>query len=308
MDQGLYPLNRQEFVRQFVTEEQCEDYLIRLRWPDGFVCPVCSGRKAWRHPRGHFECSSCGRQTSVTSGTLFDRTRKPLRLWFEVIWAVVSQKNGASARNLQASMGLGSYETAWAWLHKLRRAMVRPGRDKLHGVVEVDETYIGGHEEGLVGRDPATCKVLVAVAVECGEGKLGRVRFRCIADGSSAELLPFVKDNVQPGSEVVTDGWKGYAGLGAAGYRHQKKIAPTKKEAARTLPHVHLIASLVKRWLNGTHQGRVSPQHLAYYLDEYAFRFNRRMSAHRGKLFYRLVSQAAGQEPVPYAKIISKPQ
>jgi transposase-like protein len=231
-----------------------------------------------------------------------------LQLWFDVIWAVVSQKNGASAKNLQATMGLGSYETAWTWLHKLRRAMIRPGRDKLHGAVEVDETYIGGIEEGLVGRDPATQKVLVVIAVECAGKKLGRVRFRCIPDGSSAALLPFVKDNVEMGSEVITDGWQGYSGLTSGGYRHTQKIIPSKKEAARTLPHVHLIASLLKRWLNGTHQGRASPQHLPYYLDEYAFRFNRRMSTHRGKLFYRLVSQAVRQDPVPYAKIICRPQ
>jgi transposase-like protein len=308
MVEECYPRNRQEFLRQFAAEEQCLDYLVRLRWPDGFVCPACNGRKAWRHPRGHFECSACARQTSVTAGTLFEGTRKPLRLWFEVMWTVVSQKNGASAKNLQTVLGFGSYETAWAWLHKLRRAMIRPGRDRLHDVVEVDETLVGGHEDGLVGRDPSSDKVLVGMAVECAEGKIGRVRFRCIPNASSGPLHSFVKDNIVPGSEVITDGWNGYLGLETLGYRHTKKIAPGKKASAQTLPHVHLIASLVKRWLLGTHHGAVSPRHLPYYLDEYAFRFNRRMSTHRGKLFYRLVAQAVQCEPLTCAEISAQPQ
>jgi len=292
----------------FATEELCRDYLIRLRWPEGFVCPACGSRQAWQLPRGQFECSACGRQTSVTAGTLLDRTRKPLRLWLEVMWTVAGQKTGASAKNLQALLGLGSYETAWTWLHKLRRAMIRPGRDRLQGVVEVDEIYVGGREEGLVGRDPSSQKVLVVLAVEGKGRKIERVRFRCIPDASANALQPFVKDNVEPGSEVVTDGWQGYAGLEAAGYRHTRSIASDKKAAAHTLPHVHLIASLLKRWLKGTHQGRVSAQQLPYYLDEYAFRFNRRKSTHRGKLFYRLVSQVVGRDPMPYTQIISPPQ
>lgn len=308
METPLFPKDRQEFITQFSTEQQCLDYVIRLRWPDGFVCPACGSLKAWLHPRNHFECSACGRQTSVTAGTLFEGTRKPLRLWFEVIWAVVSQKHGASAKNLQVSLGLGSYETAWTWLHKLRRAMVRPGREKLHGLVEVDETYIGGDEEGLRGRGP-TQKVLVAVAVEgVGLKKLGRVRFRCIPDASASSLLPFVEDTVDPGSRIVTDGWQGYAGLESKGYRHEKrKIAPGNQKAHELLPRVHLVSSLVKRWLLGTHQGNVSRGHLSYYLDEYAFRFNRRMSRHRGQLFHRLVSQAVSHDAVPYKKIVSSP-
>lgn len=303
MAEECYPKSRQDFLRQFATEDQCVEYLIALRWPDGFVCPACMGRRAWGHPRGLFECASCARQTSVTAGTIFEGTRKPLRVWFEVMWVVTSQKSGASAKNLQSALGFGSYETAWAWLHKLRRAMIRPGRDRLQGVVEVDETFIGGHEAGLLGRDPASEKVLVAVAVECAKNKIGRVRFRCIPDACSGPLHSFVKESVEPGSEVITDGWNGYLGLEKLGYRHTRKIAPGKKDAAQTMPHVHLIASLVKRWLLGTHHGAVSRRHLPFYLDEYAFRFNRRHSAHRGKLFYRLVSQAVCCPPTSNAEI-----
>lgn len=292
----------------FGSEQQCVDYLVDLRWPGGFVCPKCAGRSHWRHARGLFECRACSRQTSVTAGTLFDRTRSPLRLWFEVMWLVASQKNGASAKNLQQALGLGSYETAWAWLHKLRRAMIRPGREQLRGVVEVDETFIGGHEPGVLGRSAQSAKTLVAVAVECGGGRIGRVRFRCVPDGGAASLVPFVNDHVEPGAHIITDAWNGYAGLEKLGWRHTRKITPGQPEAGEPLPHVHLVVSLVKRWLLGTHQGAVRAEQLPYYLDEYAFRFNRRTSTHRGQLFHRLVSQAVAHEPRTYAQLITPPQ
>ena len=303
-----YPRNKQEFLERFSTEQKCLEYLIRWRWPAGFECPACGSKKAWPHPRRLFECSTCGRQTSVTAGTIFQDTRKPLRLWFEVIWTVVSQKNGASAKNIEEALGFGSYRTAWTWLQKLRRAMIRPGRDHLCGTVEIDETYIGGEEDGQRGRGP-TEKTLVVVAVECEPNrKPGRVRFRCIPDASGDSLLPFVVDNVKGGSNVITDGWLGYSGLGAKGYKHEvRKVAPSGKKAHELLPHVHLIDTLVKRWLLGTHQGHVSPKHLRYYLDEYAFRFNRRLSTHRGLLFHRLVTQALALEPVTYNHITAPP-
>ena len=302
-----YPRNKQEFQERFGSEQDCLDYLIRMRWPSGFVCPGCGSKKAWLHPRKLFECSACGRQTSVTAGTIFQDTHKPLRLWFEVMWTVVSQRNGASAANLKDALGFGSYRTACTWLHKLRRTMIRPGRDQLGGVVEVDETYIGGEEEGHRGRGP-TEKTLVVVAVECEPNrKLGRVRFRCISDASGESLLPFIVDNVKPGAQVITDGWLGYTGLESKGYKHDvRKIAPSGKKAHELLPHVHLINTLVKRWLLGTHQGAVSPKHLPYYLDEYAFRFNRRLSTHRGLLFYRLVTQALTLAPVTYEEMTAE--
>jgi transposase-like protein len=308
MADSPYPKTRQDFVRMLGSEQQCVDYLVALRWPDGFVCPACEGSAHWRHARGVFECRACSRQTSVTAGTLLDRTRKPLRLWFEVMWLVASQKNGASAKNLQQALGLGSYETAWAWLHKLRRAMIRPGREQLRGVVEVDETYIGGHDPGVLGRSPQSAKTLVAVAVECVGDRIGRVRFRCIPNAGSAALHLFVKDHVEPGAQIITDGWNGYAGLEKLGFGHTRKSTPGKREAGEPLPHVHLVASLVKRWLLGTHQGAVRGEQLPYYLDEYAFRFNRRMSTHRGLLFHRLASQAVAHEPRTYAQIITPPQ
>jgi len=224
-----------------------------------------------------------------------------LLLWFHIIWWVVAQKTGASANNLKDFMGFGSDETAWYWLHKLRRAMVRRGREKLSGVVEVDEAYIGGEEKGTgkQGRG-ADDKILVVVATECIGKKIGRVRFQIIPDASAENLLPFVENNIERGSDVITDGWSGYAFLVKnENYKHEKKvIAGSGKEANELLPHVHLVVSLLKRWIYGTHQGKVSHKYLEYYLDEFSFRFNRKMSTHRGKLFYRLIQQAVTSMPL----------
>ena len=222
------------------------------------------------------------------------------------MWWVTSQKNGASALGLQRILGLGSYLTAWAWLHKLRRAMVRPGRDRLHGLIQVDETFWGGHEEGRWGREHGS-KTLIAIAVEQDGRKLGRIRMRRIPDASADSLHAFIAESVEPGSVVQTDAWRGYLGLADKGYVHQpgKQGRPDRPGAEEDLlPHVHRVISLVKRWLLGTHQGAISSDHLDYYLDEFTFRFNRRTSKYRGKLFYRLVQQAAQMGPAPYQSLV----
>lgn len=249
-------------------------------------------------------CSGCGRQASVTAGTIFQDTRTPLTLWFRAIWWVTSQKSGASAQGLQRILGLGSYRTAWTWLHKLRRAMVRPGRERLTGTVEVDETFVGGVEPGG-GRRHIGTKALVGVAAEVRGRALGRIRLRRVADGSADSLIPFVRGAVAPGATVITDGFKSYGDLTSLGYRHRQRVVRgSGKEATALLPRVHRVASLLKRWLLGTHQGAVSREHLDYYLDEFTFRFNRRASRFRGKLFFRLLEHAVAVEPTPYARMV----
>ncbi len=301
-----YPRTQQEFDEWFPSERECRGYLHRVRWPDGFQCPGCGGKKAWATRRGEVRCSACQRQTSVTAGTVFDGTRKPLRTWFLAMWYVTSQKTGVSAKALQATLGLGSYQTAWAWLHKLRRAMVRPGRDRLSGCVEVDETYVGSvTEEGVHGRGSERKTIVVIAAEEDGSG-IGRVRMRTVPDASSKSLIGFIEDSVAADSTVHTDGWPGYSGLEGRGYRHRvTKISRTAELAHELMPRVHRVASLLKRWLLGTHQGAVSPKHLDYYLDEYTFRFNRRRSRARGMLFYRLLQQALKVDSVPYRRLVS---
>lgn len=291
-----YPKNLMELEQRFSTEKSCRRYLVELRWPDGFRCPRCGERKAWPMSGGVFRCAACGYKLSATAGTIFEGTHTSLRWWFRAIWWVLSQKNGASAKSIQRILELGSYQTAWAWLHKLRRAMVRPDRDRLGGTVEVDETYVGGEKPGKRGRG-ALGKVLVAVAVE-DKGKLGigRIRLATIPDASQETLSGFVKQTVTRGSTVRTDDWSGYGTLAGAGYR--RRIVESHR-----LTIAHLVVSLLKRWLAGTHQGAVSAEHLPHYLDEYTFRFNRRKSEHRGKLFFRLLQNAMQLKHTTYRQL-----
>jgi transposase-like protein len=291
-----YPRDLLEFRDWFHSEEACRDYLIRLRWPNGMTCPQCGGRQFWGMKRGVFCCHGCQRQVSITAGTLFADTHKPLRLWFEALWHVTNQKYGASALGLQRILSLGSYHTAWNWLHKLRRAMVRPGRDRLAGIVEVDETFIGGERSGKPGRGAAGKTLVLIAAQAAGEG-IGRIRLARVANASAQHLEPAVSRAVEPGSTVRTDGWRGYRGLGRLGYNHQV-IRPKAVVGENLLPLAHRVAALLKRWLLGTHQGAVQPTHLDYYLDEFTFRFNRRTSGSRGLLFYRLLGQAVHLQPV----------
>jgi transposase-like protein len=241
---------------------------------------------------------------------MFEGTRKPLRMWFQAMWFITSQKFGGSALGLQRVLGLNSYQTAWSWLHKMRRAMVRPGRDRLSGDVEVDETYVGGESRGGKRGRGAERKSIVVIAVEVLTPKgFGRIRMRRVPDASGATLVPFVSDAVNPSnSKVLTDGWQGYNALHKRGYDHRRIYLSDSGDPAHVvMPGVHRIAALLKRWLLGTHQGAVSYKHLDYYLDEYTFRFNRRSSRSRGLLFYRLLQQAVLLDPVPYAQITGKP-
>jgi transposase-like protein/predicted RNA-binding Zn-ribbon protein involved in translation (DUF1610 family) len=286
-----YPTNLLDFDKNFDTEQKCREYFQALRWPDGFHCPKCGNNKAWVTNRDLYHCENCGMQTSLLAGTIFQDTKKPLKLWFHAIWHITNQKYGANALGLQRILGLGSYHTAWTWLHKLRRAMVRPGRDRLAGIIEVDETFIGGKKTGKRGRG-ASGKEIVLIAAQKDGRKIGRIRLQLIPDASAKSLGNAIEANMEPGSIIQTDGWQGYNGIKNLGYTHEI-IRDEACLGDNLLPKAHLVASLLKRWLLGTYQGAVSPLHLEYYLDEYTFRFNRRTSGSRGKLFYRLMQQSA---------------
>jgi transposase-like protein len=302
----VYPGTFQEFDEWFRSENACLDYIANLRWPKGFICPGCGEYtdKPSLMRRGLFLCRECKRQTSITAGTLFHGSHKPLRTWFLAMWFVTSEKHGASALGLQRVLGFGSYNTAWTWLHKLRRAMVRPGRDQLTGAVEVDETYVGGIGTKVLGRG-AKRKTIVAIAAEVRGRGPGRIRMAKIPDLSAPSLRGFLRDNVQKGAKLRTDAWSGYNGIDVMGYKHTViNISDTGDPAHVVMPCVHRVASLLDRWWLGIHQGSIRPSHLDYYLDEFTFRFNRRTSKARGLLFYRLMEQAIDCNPVPRKMII----
>ena len=304
-----YPGSAGELRAWFPTDADCLDYLEWLRWPSGFACPQCAGESCWRLGDGRMMCVACGCRTSVTAGTIFDRTRTPLTVWFMACWLFASGKNGISALSLKRTLKIGSYQTAWAMLHRLRSVLVRPGRERLCGVVQVDETYIGGLEEGLAGGRARGKKALTVIAVEAREPRgFGRCRMRVVSDASAASLHPFIQDSVEPGTTIVTDGWRGYSGVDSLGYVHEarsQRAARARKENANgLLPGPHRVASLAKRWLLGTHQGGVDEAHLPNYLDEFVFRFNRRHSRSRGMLFYRALELAVVHAPVRYQDLI----
>lgn len=306
------PRDLPSFLARFGTDAQCRAHLFARRWPEDFRCAGCGHARAYsHHARLIEECAACGKQHSLLAGTMFEQTKTGLARWFLAIWLVTSSKGGISAMDLQRQMGFGSYQTAWAWLHKIRRAMVRPGRHKLSERVEADETLVGGAKPGRPGCGTAG-KTVVAGAVEAAPGKgrgrrLGRLRLQAVADASAKSLEGFLAANLAPPAAVTTDGWPGYAGLGQSGYAHEAiNLSRSWRDAVRRLPAIHLVFGLAKRWLLGTHHGAVSTKHLQAYLDEYVFRFNRRTAKSIGHRFARLVEHAVLTPPATYRAIIGQ--
>jgi transposase-like protein len=301
------------FLERFGTDAKCRAYLVRTRWPEGFRCERCGHDRAYSHKKRLIEeCRVCGKQHSLLAGTIFEQTKTGLARWFLAIYLVTSSKGGISAMELKRQMGFGSYQTAWTWLHKIRKAMVRPERTPLSARVEADETYVGGPRPGRSGRG-AGGKVKVAGAVESGRGRargrrLGRLRLAVVEDASAKSLDGFLGQNVARPATVVTDGWSGYGGLGAAGYRHEPlNLSATWGDAALRLPAIHLVFGLAKRWLLGTHHGAVSKKHLSAYLDEFVFRFNRRTAKSIAHRFARLIEHAMQIPPTTYNALVAAP-
>lgn len=295
-----YPKDQLEFEKWFANEDACLGFLEKLRWPDGFTCSRCSGHEYRRKTRGRIVCKDCSYEGSVFAGTIYQGTHKGLMIWFRAAWWLVNQKYGANALGLKRNLGIGSYETAWAILHKLRLSMVRPGRDRLNGNIEVDEIFVGG----------ANNKQLVGVAAQIDGTRTGRIRLEKIEDRSGPVLQAFVQRHIEPGSTIVTDGLKSYCGVESLGYQHKPMKKPYSwenkgKDADELLPRVHKAASLLKRWIIGTYQGRIETKYLNAYLNEYVFRFNRRTSKSRGLLFHRLIENSVQMAPVTFADLTS---
>lgn len=298
-----YPKTQIDFEKMFFTNEDCINYLYKIRFPDGYKCLSCGNNESWINSRNVIICKFCRRETTVTSGTIFHKSKLQLTVIFRAMWWIVAQKNGVSAKGLQRILGIGSYETAWIWLHKFRRIMVISDREKLSGSIEVDETLVGGKSSGKRGRG-AEGKALVLVALEVKEHGTGRVRLAIIPNGTRKSINPFIQENIAKESTITTDGWRGYVDIKKMGYVHEISKDTILSEEDEILPNVHRIASLLKRWLLGTHQNYISKNHLQYYLDEFVFRHNRRKSKSRGLLFYTLIKQALSNKPIEYSEVM----
>ena len=305
------PKDLPSFIKRFGTDEQCRAYLIQARWPDGFRCSGCSHDQAYSHHKRLIEeCAKCGKQHSILAGTIFEQTKTGLAKWFLAIYLVTSSKGGISAKELQRQMGFRCYQTAWTWLHKIRRAMIRPDRKPLDGPVEVDEAFVGAAKSGPRGRG-AEGKSQIVGAVEAAPGlgskrKLGRLRMQTIDDASAASLEQFLRAETDQPAKVTTDGWSGYKGLVAKGYSHEAiPVSSSWGDASLRLPAIHLVFGLTKRWLLGTHHGAVRAKHLQRYLDEYVFRFNRRTAKAISHGFARVVQYAVKTKPVTYRDFVA---
>ena len=304
-----YPKNQLEFEKLFATEEMCQAFLWKLRHPDGYLCPNCGHKEYWPQTRSRRTCKSCKYELSILKGTIFSASHLPLSVWFRACWWFTNQKQGVSALGLQKALGIGSYRTSWLVLHKLRRAMISPGRNLLSGEVEVDEIYIGGDDKP--GAKYRSSKRLVLIAAEKSGKGIGRIRMTAISSTSSDALLRGVEQMVQAGCRIETDAWRGYLRLSDKGYIHDRtEMATTRpgKREADALPRVHRVASLFKRWVLGTYQGSIDSKHLQQYLDEFVFRFNRRTSGSRGLLFLRLLENAISVKSSTYQDITRKHQ
>ena len=294
-----YPQTYREFVIMFSDDERCREFLYKLRWNDNFICPKCKMPSIpWHQTHKRLVCPSCRHQTTVTVGTIFDKTRTPLTTWLEAAWHITTAKNGMSAKTIEQTLGV-SYNTAWTMLQRFRVAMVNTQRERLSGIVEVDETQVGGVDVGGK-RGRGSKKSLVVIAIEIHEPKgYGRIRMRYIQNASSDSLINFISDVIDTNSTIHTDGWSGYNKLESLEYDHKITVMSHSNDQAHvSMPGIHRIAALLKRWILGTHQGSFSQEHLQSYLEEFTFRFNRRLSKNRGLVFRRLLEQAINTSPV----------
>lgn len=291
-----YPKTQREFELLFSNEVKCILYLFDIKYPNGFSCPSCKSSNYLLLKKNRIRCLKCKKEISVTSGTIFQNSNLALMDLFRIIWWMVIQKNGVSAQGLERILDI-SYMSAWTWLHKFRRIMVILDRNKLDGNVEIDEMLIGGKKKGKRGRG-AEGKILVIIAIEVYEKGTGRVRLSVINDASRKSLNAFIKQNVEKNSIITTDAWTGYVDVTKMKYSHKIINQSKSVDKENLLPSVHKIASLVKRWLLGTHQNFVNQGHLQSYLDEFTFRYNRRKSNNRGKLFETMIYQAMKNKPV----------
>ena len=293
-----FPRSLGEFQRRFATEQACRNYLVGVRWPEGFECSWCGHRAAWEMGLRRFRCRKCRKDIWITAGTVLQGSHLPLCYWFWAVYLMSTLTPGISALQLMKQLGIGSYRTALYLCRRLRRAMVNPLREPLKGVVEVDDTYVGGPGKKHPGRYLGK-KVPVVVAVENRGDHTGRIRLGVVPDVTQASLHPFICKNISYGSQINTDGWNGYWGLEAYGFKHRPKVQGLPKRAAKILPWVHRVIGNLKTWLRGTHHG-VGSEHLQDYLDEFTFRFNRRH--YREHAFLSLLILATKIKPLPHGQ------
>jgi transposase-like protein len=300
-----FPKTLLEFENRFPNEKTCWTALRQLRWPQGFVCPRCEGTESsFISTRRLEQCRSCRYQCSVTAGTVFHRTKIPLRTWFWAIFFVSRHKQGISALQIQKDLGIGSYQTAWTMLHKLRSGLKPRRRPGLRGIVEADETYVGGHEPGRSGGRQAGTKTIVAAAVEQRRHSAGRLRLSVLKGLQfERDLGPFLLRVIDESETTLrTDGYATYRSFEKIGVRHDRCVQGDPAQAGKILPWSHIVFGNLKNWLRGTFHG-VSGKHLQRYLEEFVYRFDRRWR--EGEMFGFVLRRAAQGKPLSYGCLVA---
>lgn len=300
-----FPKTLPDFDRLFPNDEACLEFLELVRWGDGFECQECGYDQFWKMATGLRRCRDCEFKNSVKTGSIYEKSKLGLKMWFYAVWWITSQKNGVSALSLQRFLGIGSYETSWLLLHKIRSAMVFADRSLLTGDIEVDEAFLGGVRTGKRGRGAEGKQMIVIAAEFSGKKKIGRIRIQRSSAASAEELENFIKKNIAPKSAVHTDGWRGYNGVAGLGFKHHAQKAALV-DPDDLLPRINIVTALLKRWILGTHQGRLDLKHMDSYLEEFVFRFNRRTSKARGLLFQRVIENSFKTAPSTYHSVKSR--
>ena len=292
-----FPKTAIEFEERFQTEDDCRAYWIEARWGGRAACAKCDSTRVWEERGGRlFECAECGHQTSLTSGTVLEKTKKPFKVWFRAVFEIASRKNGISAKELQRIMGFGSYKTAWSWLHKIRGSLMRPDAKPLDQGVEIDEAYVGSKRLG---------KALVLVAAERG----GRVRLALAENNDEATIKRFADTHVATSADITTDGHAAYNPRSLGARNHEPKAqTPKEKRENDAVQTAHWVVSLLKRWLLGTHGGAVKTRHLQSYLDEFQFRYNRRKTNGAARLTARAIERLVAEPTRTMKEIIKEPR
>ena len=289
-----YPKDYRDLVKRFGTQDACVDYVTSIRWSEGFVCSNCNNIKFWKSKELLLKCTTCRKAVRVLAGTLFQDTKLPLNLWFQMIWWFMGQRNGASALSLQQNFGIGSYRTSWTILKKLRLCSVLPARSQLTGDVEVDQAFLGG----------VNGKEIILIAAEKRGAKTGRIRLRHAKNETAKEIQGFILDVVELGSNIISDRHKSYPTIVEKGYTREAMKKPyswenTDGDDDRLLPRVGRVAAHMKRWYLGTYHGGMKITKVQPYLDEFVFRYNRRTSKSRGLIFHRMIEASVRSKPKP---------
>lgn len=297
------PKTQKEFDDKFLSEQACRDFLFQVRWPEGFKCKACKSQKAWINSRNLIVCANCGYQSSLTSGTVMHGTKKPIRLWLKAIWWICNSTRGGSAKELQSLLSLGSYQTAWVWMQKLRKAMIVADFEKCRMMVELGIAAVGGAKakpEIRFLNEPASVVGVVELKKSEFENN-GRINLAKVPDNfSKSTLEEFIKENIETGTTIITNSDPLFQFINQMDFIHEQY------EGKATPAHLKHHMLKLKNWLMHVHKGAIASKHLQNYLDEYTFRNNIKGRDKRINIFLKMLQGSVSETAKPYWQLVGR--